>query len=164
MASWSENGYTYYGVQTLSKTARQQEPGSMTCWAFALGAILGVSWGTVATHTSLNAMIKGANIVEVRQLYIDLNASAASQGWSRLRELARWYSPGWDGQTLEENFPQALAITGHFVVALAIGKANDGQQPDRIRYWEPGDAQIYTITVNEFGRRFAPEFGVAKVV
>ncbi|MGW7365017.1 hypothetical protein ACWGI8_16670 [Streptomyces sp. NPDC054841] len=57
-------------------------------------------------------------------------------------------------------FPAAVAITDHFVVALAIGKAPD--HPDVIRYWDPEDAQIHTDKVNAFLARFKPAFSIVK--
>jgi hypothetical protein len=161
MRNWVDDRYTYYGVQTLSHTARSQGEDTYTCWAFSLGAILGLPWSTVALHTKLDSAISGVeDVVEFRKLVSSLNA-AANSNWPQLRELARWYSADWDGQMLERSFPQALAIRGHVVVALAIGKSNGN--PDMIRYWEPGNGQIITIPVAEFVKRFAPEFGITTV-
>ena len=158
---WKEGEYTFYGVQTLSYTAASQPPGSMTCWSYALGAILGVPWSTVALHSDLGGVIEGQSTVGVRELYLALNKSAEQNRWGRLRELARWYAVEWHPDQLEEYFPQALAITGHFVVALAIGRA--ASKPEKIRYWDPGDAQIHVELLKEFALNYRPEFGVIKV-
>ncbi|TQJ46395.1 hypothetical protein OHU34_41770 [Streptomyces sp. NBC_00080] len=155
---WQDNGYTFYGKESLPHTARMQDPGSMECWAFCLGAVAGLPWSTVATHTALGDLTHGQNTANTNLLVERLNQLP---GGPTLRLPARWYSPDWDGNKLRQMFPAAVAIDHHFVVALAIGKALG--QPDAVRYWDPADAQIHTVTVDQFRQNFNPEFSVTRI-
>jgi hypothetical protein len=156
-AQWQENPYTFYGKQSLPHTARMQEPGSMECWAYCLGAVAGVDWSSVAQYSALDDMIKGQDTPQTYELVDAINKAA---GGTLLRKPARWYAQEWSGDQLEAAFPAAVAITGHFVVALAIGKAPG--RSDVVRYWDPADAQIHTKEVETFKQEFKPEFSIVK--
>ncbi|WP_327694784.1 hypothetical protein [Streptomyces sp. NBC_00459] len=156
---WQENPYTFYGKQSLSHTARRQAPGSMECWAYCLGAVAGMDWSSTAQFSALDDMIKGQDTAQTYELVESINKA---NGVPLLRRTGRWYSPEWNPDQLKEYFPAAVAIVGHFVVALAIGKAP--QRPDVVRYWDPADAQIHTVEVEAFKQQFEPEFSIAKAV
>lgn len=87
---WQDNGYTFYGKESLPHTARMQDPGSMECWAFCLGAVAGLPWSTVATHTALGDLTHGQNTANTNLLVERLNQLP---GGPTLRLPARWYSP-----------------------------------------------------------------------
>jgi hypothetical protein len=151
--SWRENGYIFYGRQTLSHTARSQGRGTMLCWCYAFGAILDTNWSGVALFSDLNALSKGQSPQGINLMVEAINKDGRH---GHLRALARWHGADWGPAQLEQNFPQATLINGHVVVALAIGKADppakpdEPAKPDLVRYWDPGDAQIHIVSLAAF--------------
>lgn len=155
---WKENGYTFYGRQTLSHTARAQGRGTMTCWAFSFGAVLNTSWSSMAMFTPLAELFNGQGN---RGTYLMVEAINKDGSHGRIRKLARWFGPDWGPSQLEQNFPQATFINGHVVVVLAIGKPDNPAQPDAVRLWDPADAQIHTVPLAQF-MALGPTEGFAK--
>ncbi|MEY9931709.1 hypothetical protein ABH926_006358 [Catenulispora sp. GP43] len=160
--SWRETlqgqAYTFYGRQTLSHTARAQGRGTMTCWAFSFGAILNTTWSSMALFTPLDQLFQGQGNKGTYEMVEAINRDGSH---GRIRMLARWFGTDWSTSQIEQNFPQATFITGHVVVALAIGQPDDPTQPVAVRYWDPADAQIHTVTLTQF-MAFGPTEGFVK--
>jgi hypothetical protein len=156
--TWQQNAYTFYGTQTLSHTARAQGRGTMNCWAFSFGAILNTSWSSMALFTPLDQLFQGQGN---QGTYLMVEAINKDGSHGQIRKLARWFGTDWSASQIEQNFPQATLITGHVVVALAIGKPDDSSKPVAVRFWDPADALIHTVTLTQF-MAFQPTEGFVK--
>ncbi|MEY9893719.1 hypothetical protein ABIA31_007399 [Catenulispora sp. MAP5-51] len=144
-------GYTFYGVKTLSHAARTQPRGSMLCWAYAFGALLGVNPSTVATFTVLDATFLGQLIKDTDDMVKAFNSYGQ---YGSINPLTPWYDAHWGTAQLEQHFPQATITTGHVIVALAIGRhGSDPTKEEQVRYWDPADAQIHTVGMTVFNSK-----------
>jgi hypothetical protein len=153
---WQENGYDFYGKQSLPLTARTQSQDTNTCWAFCLGVVLGIPWQKIVAHASQREELYGQKNADTHLLVERLNQLPE---WPKLRLPARWYSADWDGDKLQRAFPAAVALEGHWVVVLAVGKSTN--RPALVRYWDPYDGLIRTVHLDEFNQ-FDPEFSVTR--
>ena len=154
--SWEHDGYIYYGSDIAGLPTPQQR-NENNCWARALAALVGVPWSTVAVNAKLDDLVKGQSTLDTRLAVERFNMDFAKAGEKvRLSETARWYDHSWQQDMLEQKFPAAVGITGHFVVVLGIGVSKTQGKPRRICYWDT-DCQVYYEDLQTFIDKNKPE-------
>ncbi|HEX5752947.1 MAG TPA: hypothetical protein VFZ09_42480 [Archangium sp.] len=147
MSQWTDSfTYTWYGKkpEEMGKNpGPQQSPN--TCWAASAAYVLGIPEVKVKLVTDLESAIQG-------HLFKDYISFLHTEFPNQFKAQARLYGNDLTGADLEKRFPMIVQVPGHFIVALAIGRAQSKE--DRILWWDPADGLAHNAPVSTLGTTY----------
>jgi hypothetical protein len=146
-------GVTWHGTWEVPNGKAQEDP--MNCWSTAIGEVLKINQITIKTLMGISKYKTDGLTAEdevkfLKKVKRTLKRDLTKKSWADIQADAA-----------NNPSPIALAVTGHYIVLMAMGVNADGSIYG-VQYWDPADAGYHVNTLVDFEANWAPAYGYHK--